>query len=98
MRINIDGGFVAAEKQESGKIAFSVGCEQFNPDGTRAQTLVNTASLTQEQLIQLFNEGSKAKGTHKFLIPTRELTNGLYFIKLNNGKYSKTLKLIISGN
>lgn len=56
MRINIDGGFVAAEKQESGKIAFSVGCEQFNPDGTRAQTLVNTASLTQEQLIQLFSD------------------------------------------
>jgi len=56
MRINIDGGFVAAEKQESGKIAFSVGCEQFNPDGTRAQTLVNTASLTQDELVELFSD------------------------------------------
>jgi hypothetical protein len=56
MRINIDGGFLAAEKQESGKIAISVGCEQFNSDGTRSQTLVNTASLTEEQLIKLFSD------------------------------------------
>ena len=56
MRIKIDGGFVEATKNLSGKIGLSIGCEHFNPDGTRKDTVVNTVSLSEEELVKLFSD------------------------------------------
>ncbi len=56
MRIKIEGGFVSAQKEKSGKIGISVGCEHYNPDGTRKETVVNTASLTEEEVVALFRD------------------------------------------
>lgn len=55
MRIKIDGGFISVVK-ENGKIGFSIGCEHYNDDGTRKETVVNTASLTEDELSMLFSD------------------------------------------
>ena len=55
MRIKIDGGFISVKK-ENDKIGFSIGCEHYNPDGTRKETVVNTAYLTEDQLSTLFSD------------------------------------------
>lgn len=57
MRINIDGGFIEAKKDNNtSKIKLSVGCMHYNPDGTRKETVINSADLTEEELVRLFSD------------------------------------------
>lgn len=48
------------------------------------------------QLLESFDEGSKNKGVHKFILPTENYSNGIYFIVLSNSIESKTIKFIIT--
>ena len=56
MRVKIDGGFVSAKREDSGNIGLSIGCEHYNADGTRDKTIVNTATLTEAEIISLFKD------------------------------------------
>lgn len=56
MRIKIDGGFIEAKRIDKDKIGVSIGSEHFNPDGTRKETVINTASLSEDELSNLFSD------------------------------------------
>lgn len=55
MKISMDGGFIDATRDSSGKIAISIGCEHYNSDGTRKDTVINTASITDDEIVKLFS-------------------------------------------
>lgn len=52
MRINIEGGFVEIQEL-NGKISVSVGCEHYDSDGVRNNTVINTAALSSSQFKDL---------------------------------------------
>lgn len=56
MRVKIDGGHISAERTKDGKIGITIGCNHFNADGTRKDTVINTAIITEEQLVQVFSD------------------------------------------
>jgi len=55
-RIKIEGGFISAKKEESGKIGMAIGCDHYNSDGTRRESVINTAMVTEEEIVALFRD------------------------------------------
>lgn len=55
MKIKVDGGFVEATIVD-GKIGLSIGCDHYNTDGTRKESVINSAILIEEQIVTLFSD------------------------------------------
>ncbi len=56
MKIKKDGGFVECTINQKQEICLSIACEHYNPDGTRKDTVINTVTLSREELTQLFSD------------------------------------------
>ena len=52
MKVKIDGGFIEARRQLN-KIWIAVGCEHFNADGTRKDTVINAVEITEDEFLKL---------------------------------------------
>lgn len=56
MKIKKDGGFAEAKRVSKTEVGISIGCEHFNPDGTRKDTVINAIVLTEDELVELFRD------------------------------------------
>lgn len=62
MKIKLDGGFIEAQRDSKGNISIVIASENFSIDGTRKDTVVNSASLSEKEIVHLFSDIFDTKG------------------------------------
>ncbi|MBD80973.1 MAG: hypothetical protein CL840_18795 [Crocinitomicaceae bacterium] len=50
------------------------------------------------KLIHVFNEGMKQEGSHQFLLPVKQLEQGMYIVKMKANTVEKSMRFIIPNN
>jgi len=65
--------------------------------GRQSKVEIGTYNL-QGQLINSIDEGVMNEGTHRINLPTADLVQGLYFVRVRAGTTEKTMRMVIANN